>query len=402
MSTDGPNTKHQLLSDSAKLYDPFGWFAPVIIRVKILYQKCWLYDLNWHDALPPTIGEAWSEVKENLHQLEQIKIARWAPSYNGRIQLHGFSDASEEAFAAVVYFRSTDNNGEVHVTLLAAKTKVAPVRQISIPRLELNAAEMLAKLIRKVAEPLVRFQIEQYAWTDSTIVLQWLSAHPRKWSTYIANRTSSILDILPRRHWAHVTSKENPADCASRGISPLELIHHPLWWTGPAWLYEDSLTWSRDVPDNTHDEGTLEALTRNIIEKQILEQRSDLNAACWQLARVMRFVYNMFVRLAQQESYEDEIKALARGDSVPVKSSISSLHPFLDSAGTLRVGGRLQHSLYTFDVKHPIILSKNHRFTKLLLEEIHVNNCHAGSTLMTATINQRYWIQGCQKRTLHE
>ncbi|XP_062703957.1 uncharacterized protein LOC134286361 [Aedes albopictus] len=435
MPTDGPNTKHQLLSDSAKLFDPFGWFAPAIVRVKILYQKCWLYDLNWHDKLPPTIEEAWIEVKENLHLLEEVKLPRWAANHNGRIELHGFSDASEEAYAAVVYLRSVDSNGEVHVTLLAAKTKVAPVRQISIPRLELNAAELLAKLMQQVATPLERFQINQYAWTDSTIVLQWLSGHPRKWNTYIANRTSSILDILPRKHWAHVTSKENPADCASRGVSPLELVNHPLWWSGPPWLSDDSSTWNRDAPDDTHDEETLEVRKRyqslnttvsfpettHVIEREILERRSNLSAACWQLARVRRFVCNLrctitgsskvsgsilpselhearlqFIRLAQQDSFQSEIKALVRGDEVPSKSSIASLYPFLDGTGTLRVGGRLQHSVYSFDVKHPIIVPKNHRFTKLLVEEIHVNNCHAGPTLMTATINQRYWIQGCQ------
>ncbi|XP_058446192.1 uncharacterized protein LOC131427220 [Malaya genurostris] len=435
MPIDRPNTKHQLLSDSAKLFDPFGWFAPVIVRVKILYQKCWLYDLNWHDLLPPTIEEEWIEVKETLHQLEQIKIPRWAANYNGNVQLHGFSDASEEAYAAVVYLRSVDYNNEIHVTLLAAKTKVAPVRQISIPRLELNAAELLAKLMKQVAEPLERFNIERYAWTDSTIVLQWLSGHPRKWDTYVANRTSLILDVLPRKHWSHVTSKNNPADCASRGISPSDLVNHPLWWTGPAWLYEDSSTWNREVPDYNNNEDTLEVrkryktlnitvslpVTTHVIEKQIIEQRSSLIAACWQLARVSRFTYNMkcvitgnnklsgsilpselhqarmkFVRLAQKESYATEIKALACGDEIPVKSGILNLYPFLDDAGTLRVGGRLQQSLYAFDVKHPIILSKTNRFTKLLVEEIHVNNCHAGPTLMTATINQRYWIQGCQ------
>ncbi|XP_058463957.1 uncharacterized protein LOC131438143 [Malaya genurostris] len=287
MPIDRPNTKHQLLSDSAKLFDPFGWFAPVIVRVKILYQKCWLYDFNWHDLLPPTIEEEWIEVKKTLHQLEQIKIPRWASNYNSNVQLHGFSDASEEAYAAVVYLRSVDYNNEVHVTLLAAKTKVAPVRQNSIPRLELKAAELLAKLMKQVAGPLKRFNIERYAWTDSTIVLQWLSGHPCKWDTYVANRTSLILDVLPRKHWSHVTSKNNPADCASRGISPSDLVNHPLWWTGP-----DSSTWNREVPDYNNSEDTLEVrkryktlnitvslpVTTNVIEKQIIKQRSSLIA----------------------------------------------------------------------------------------------------------------------------
>ena len=99
------HTEHE----AARLFDPFGWFAPVIVRAKILYQLCWLYDLNWHDPLPPCVEELWVEMKENLSQLEQIKIPRWTANFHGRIELHGFSDASEEAYAAVVYLRSVSD-----------------------------------------------------------------------------------------------------------------------------------------------------------------------------------------------------------------------------------------------------------------------------------------------------
>ncbi|XP_065094995.1 uncharacterized protein LOC135716231 [Ochlerotatus camptorhynchus] len=436
LQIDGPNTKHQLLSDSARLFDPFGWFAPVIVRAKILFQHCWLYDLNWHDPLPPVVEEMWVDLKANLHHLEKIRIPRCAANYDNHIELHGFSDASEEAYSAVVYLRSVDRNGEVHVSLLAAKTKVAPVRQVSLPRLELNAAELLAKLLKQVAEPLKRFQVDRFAWTDLTIVLQWLSGHPRKWNTYVANRTSSILEILPRKHWDHVASTENPADCASRGISPTDLVDHPLWWTGPKWLAEDSATWKRSVLSEEHDEATLEVRKRfqflNIsvsvpvttyeIEKQILNSRSSFGAACRQLACVKRFIYNLgskaltryekrsgpilpselqearlqLVRLAQHEHYEEEVKSLAKGSEVHPKSKVCDLYPFLDGTGTIRVGGRLQQSSFPFEVKHPVILPKNHRLTRLLVEEMHLRNCHAGSTLLTATINQTYWIQGCQ------
>ncbi|XP_053686658.1 uncharacterized protein LOC128736205 [Sabethes cyaneus] len=432
---DGPNTKHQLLSDTARLFDPFGWFAPVIIRAKILYQHCWLYDLNWHDPLPPCIEDAWVEMKQNLWQLEQVKIPRWMANFHGRIELHGFSDASEEAYAAVVYMRSIDEDGRIHVSLIAAKTKVAPVKQVTIPRLELNAAELLAKLMKQVAEPLERFQVQQYAWTDSTIVLQWLSNHPRKWNTYVGNRASTILDILPRRHWGHVSTHENPADCASRGINPSELIDHPLWWSGPHWLAADSSSWKRNVPPEDFDDGTLEVRKRfqtlNTmiklpgtsfeIERQILERKSTLHAACRQLAYVNRFITNMkaqrskqsklsgtitltelhearlqYARLAQHDVYAREMDSLKGGSEVFCKSKISDMYPFLDSDGTMRVGGRLQHSARPFRIMHPVILPKEHRVTRLLIEELHVQNCHAGPSLLTATINQYYYVKGCQ------
>ncbi|XP_058817301.1 uncharacterized protein LOC131680604 [Topomyia yanbarensis] len=434
LQKDTPNTKHQMLSDSARLFDPFGWFAPVIVRAKIMYQQCWLYDLNWHDPLPLCVEELWVEMKQNLSQLEQLRILRWTANYHGRIELHGFSDASEEAYAAVVYLRSVSDINGVHVTLVAARTRVAPVRQISIPRLELNAAELLVKLMKQIAEPLNRFQIEKYAWTDSTIVLQWLSSHPRKWSTYIANRVSSILEILPRRQWGHVPSLQNPADCASRGITPLELVNHSLWWSGPTWLADDSGNWERNVPDEAFDYNTLEICKRfqslNVsvhrtctnygIEKQILDRRSVLCAACRQLAYIKRFIFNLkatksgqpkrsdclsppelhdarlqFARMAQFEVYQNEIDYLLQHSEVFSKSQIAELCPFLDGDGTLRALGRLQQSSYSFEVKHPVILPKAHRFTRLLVEELHLQNCHAGPSLLTATINQRYWIKGC-------
>lgn len=216
----------------------------------------------------------------------------------------------------------------------------------------------------------------------------------------------------------------------------MELVDHPLWWSGPTWLAEDSATWDRSCPSEEFDETTLEVRKRfqslNVtisvpatsyeIEKHILNSRSSIGAACRQLACVKRFIYNIgsrvstlyekrsgpilpselhearmqFVRLAQHDHYEEEGKSLAKGNEVHPKSKISSLYPFMDGTGTIRVGGRLQQSSFPFEVKHPVILPKNHRFSKLLVEEMHLQNCHAGPTLLTATINQNYWIQGCQ------
>ncbi|XP_038116638.1 uncharacterized protein LOC119768917 [Culex quinquefasciatus] len=441
MKTDGPNTKHQLLSDSAKLFDPIGWLAPVTVRAKILFQQCWLYDMNWHDPLPAAVEQMWIEFKENLPRLEQVKIPRWMSSYNGRVELHGFSDASEEAYSAVVYIRTFNEIDGAYVNIVAAKTKVAPIRQVSLPRLELNGAWLLARLMKRVAKAFERFKVEMFAYTDSTIVLHQLAIHPRKLDTYVANRTASILEVLPRSRWFHVKSEENPADCASRGISPAELVNHPLWWFGPPWLKAHASTWKHEMPDEEFDEATLEVRkkfrTFNIVvrlpkttyeeEKQILEKRSSLLGACRQLSRVNRFLYNLrpgnkekrsgsiapaelhsarmqFVRLAQHDVFQKEIKTLAAGREVSPKSKIANLYPFLDGDGTLRIGGRLQQSSLPFEVKHPVILPKVHQFTKLLVEELHSQNCHAGPSLLTATVNQRYWIQGCQsviKQVIH-
>nr|XP_029729152.1 uncharacterized protein LOC115266749 [Aedes albopictus] len=260
---DSTNTKRQLLSDSSKFFDPFGWIAPVIIRMKILFQHLWLYDLGWDDPLPAFILEEWITLKETLHHIERIRIRRWIPHAGGKLQLHGFADASEAAYAAVVYARTVNQDGRVETNLVVAKTRVAPILQVSLPRLELMAAELLVDLMVKVQESFSHLEVELFAWSDSEIVLHWLTSLPRKWKTFVANRTSKILQHLPRNHWRHVSSKDNPADCASRGVTPLELLIHPLWWRGPGWLAQPEDEWPTQS-------------VRSVMDDELLEQRTSV------------------------------------------------------------------------------------------------------------------------------
>ncbi|XP_038120879.1 uncharacterized protein LOC119770308 [Culex quinquefasciatus] len=163
-------TKRQMISDSSKQFDPFGWLAPVLVKIKILYQQLWLFDVNWDDSLPPAVKAEWQEVRSTLHLLENMRIPRYLSPFRGRIQLHGFSDASEQAYAAVVYARSVDANGNISVVLIAAKSRVAPIKQVSLPRLELCGAWLLALLMERITEALSHLAIEHWAWTHSTIV----------------------------------------------------------------------------------------------------------------------------------------------------------------------------------------------------------------------------------------
>ncbi|UYV65695.1 hypothetical protein LAZ67_3005166, partial [Cordylochernes scorpioides] len=236
-------SKRQLLSDISRIYDPLGWLSPVIISFKILFQTLWKQDLDWNDPLSESLCSHWRRVKMDLAMLNHIKIPRYI-SCKGLIhslELHGFCDASESAYSSVVYMKSRFKSGQVQVTLIAAKTKVAPLKATSIPRLELCAALLLSNLYDSICSSLL-LQIDQVIlWTDSQIVLCWIKSESKHWKPFVGNRIAEIQRLTLQSSWYYVSTKDNPADCASRGITSSELVNHSLWWNGPDWLSNSSL-----------------------------------------------------------------------------------------------------------------------------------------------------------------
>lgn len=178
-------TKRLILSEISRLFDPMGWLAPVIITAKVLIQRLWLSRVSWDEEVPENIRREWIQFCIDLEQAKNISINRWYETNTNdtQLELHGYSDASQMAYAAVVYLRTVKDDGTIHVKLVTAKTRVAPIKTISVPRLELCGAVMLTKLLREVAEHLDIQQKDIHAYTDSSIVLAWLQCHPTKWKT---------------------------------------------------------------------------------------------------------------------------------------------------------------------------------------------------------------------------
>ncbi|XP_066596279.1 uncharacterized protein [Prorops nasuta] len=213
-------TMRGVMSAIARLFDPLGWLAPVIVKAKIILQDLWILKCDLDTPLPPELISRWEEYTSPLSGLKRLNIYRWlGTSSTIRGEIHGFSDASVRAYAAAIFLRVQREDGSFLVSLLIAKSKVSPVKTISVPKLELNGAALLVKLIRYLLTVPAFKELPIFAWTDSQIT------------------------ELPSATWRHVKSKENSADLATRGLTSLELAESVLWWHGPHWLSALEVEW---------------------------------------------------------------------------------------------------------------------------------------------------------------
>lgn len=418
-------SKRIILSETAKIFDPLGWLAPCTVKAKILMQKLWLLPIGWDDKVPMEIKTEWHTFRNQLPECAQIKIPRWTgySSKNQNTSIHGFADASEEAYAAVVYLR-TEIHNKIHISLIAAKTKVAPLKKRTIPHLELSAARLLAELVEKVQKALQIENIAINAWTDSMVVLDWLASPPHRWKTFVANRVSQIQEIISPECWKHVPTKLNPADCASRGLFLNELRTHDLWWNGPSFLLQTEENWPRRPKSDPNrilpDMKKLKAVNQLNLEEEddyrkILHRFSSLHTLLHVTAYCLRWVNyrrnNPFkttiltvkeveharltwLKVVQAEYFTKEIECLQikKTRPLPRSSLIISLNPKLDEQKLLRVDGRLEESGLSRDQKEPIILPKDGHLTKLIIQYAHFDTFHGGNQLTLQRLRQQYWV----------
>lgn len=358
-----PVTKRVILSDVASLFDPFGWLSPVVITAKIMIQKLWLCCLEWDDELPSELVDEWMNFRDELHELQTVEIPRWIKmsSRCKEVQLHGFSDASTLALAAVVYVRVVDEHDVVHVTILASKTKVAPLKQLTVPKLELCASVLLAKLLHDISDLLNIPMDRIYAWTDSMVVLSWLQSQPSRWQLFVGNRVSEIIQNIDNDRWRHVLSADNPADLASRGVKARDLTNNELWWTGPAWLKTKDTEILRPTSIPSTELESKKSFHTVIQDTPIWERFSSMLRMKRVIAQCKRFLdyknknkrYDILsaaelndveascVRYYQKLIYGQEFEDLKKKGKVRNKSSLIKLTPYLDDNNLLRVGGRL-------------------------------------------------------------
>lgn len=443
-------TKRIVLSTVAKLFDPIGLVAPVVVVAKAFMKKLWASTLDWDDELPAELRNEWIRYLDDLQQLPSIKVPRWIQTSksNKSFQIHGFCDASLVAYGAAIYLRTVDGFNNVSSHLLISKSKITPTKASTIPRLELCGAYLLAKLLTTIRTA-VRFASiannNVFLWCDSQVVLRWLRGEPKRWKVFVENRVNKIIDITTDIQWRHVGTHDNPADLVSRGTSPLELSRSSLWWHKPAWLTQDQMCWPVSSIDNDFSAVSASELeVRRTVHANLCTSSADIIANFSTYHRLIRITtlcrrYIHHLRIAascrrttdnrqeylserragritvnelqatvcfwnaeaQRQHYNDEIQCLLTGESIDSKSKLLSLHPIIDSVGLLRVGGRLQHSRLSYDERHPIILPPNHWFTSLLVDEYHKQTKHGGVQLMSALLRKKYWIINARNTIRH-
>ncbi|CAH1977156.1 unnamed protein product [Acanthoscelides obtectus] len=415
-------TKRGVLSTICQIFDPLGLVGCVTIVAKLLIQQMWIRKLEWDDDLPSDLQDSWIRFREDLKTITKLSIPRRAVlSEYIRIEIHGFSDASEKAYAACIYVRCSFSTREPVSNLICAKSRVAPVKQVSLPRLELCGAVLLANLLDKAIK-ILEIDFDQcYLWSDSMITLAWIRGNSKRWKTFVANRVGEIQSLTSVLDWRHVESANNPADLLTRGVTVKLLCDCELWWHGPSFFKLNNSAWNIDnfelnfeVPEQRSVSLASCTIKNDLLE--LIDKFSSLNKIVRITGYVRRFTdnlrcpksdrnfgiltpielensLNLLITLVQRDCFPIEYRSLSSNKALENKSKLLPLRPFLEN-GVMRVGGRLSNSKQNFDKKHPIILPKGHILTELILRDAHEALLHCGVQTLLCAIRDKFWPIG--------
>lgn len=411
-STD--TTMRHIYKILASQYDPLGYLIPYTTRAKIIVQRLWDKKRDWDDPhLPSDLLQAWTVWQEELPSLQYINLPRCYSSplkdtEMSKREIHIFCDASERAYGSVAYLRTEDQHGEVEVAFITARSRVAPKKQQSVPRLELCAALTGAQLAT-VLQTELTLSIEHITlWTDSTTVLTWLQSDSCRFKVFVGTRVAEIQDLTEPHSWRYVPSLSNPADDITRGKSLWELGTSSRWSEGPNFLKDPSNMWPKspnpvaidDTEVRKKDSCTLACFTfsdfsqfktfEELVESTALHgaANSSPTASDYKTAEMT------VLQQAQQECFPSDFELLKNGKPLARNSRLRDLDPEFDTEiGLIRVGGRLRHSPYLDpDSKHPIVLDPKHPITNLIIQSYDTKLCHSGAERVFAEIRRKYWI----------
>jgi len=442
-------TRRGILSTVSQIYDPLGFVQPFLLPIRCLMQELCGQGLEWDEPIPQQQLLKWNAWLKDLLELRKIGVGRGFLPRGFEVentQLHCFCDASSRGYAAVAYLRFEDHHGVVRCEFVKGKSRVAPLNPTTIPRLELMAGVEGVKLVQFLRRELDLNVDQEFFWTDSTSVLHYIHNTASRFQVFVANRIAYIHSGSRLSQWRHVESKNNPADIGSRGLMPADSHKILPWLTGPGFLLKPEVEWPLkfdgvqsvlDADPELKREHKVVATTACVLSAtdRILNYFSTFcklrRAVAWWL-RFKRFLrsrvesvksgksHNKFgltplsaseldtaalaiVRLVQHQEFAEELGQLSRSvcpvveargyGSVRKSSSLCKLSPIVVD-GILRVGGRLQRSIFPFDTRHPMILPRRHFVTCLIIMFYHEREGHCGAVHTLGTCREKFWIVG--------
>lgn len=420
-----PPTLRNLYRKLASQYDPLGFMIPFTTRAKILIQDLWRQELGWDDPIEPEhLREEWDTWEQELSYLPHLHFPRpYAPacadSDISTRELHVFSDASERAYGAVAYLRTIDKKGEIHTAFVMAKSRVAPRKKLSVPRLELSAALTGAQVAKAILTELTIPISKVFMWSDSTTILQWLQSESCRYKVFVGTRVAEIQSLTNVADWRYVDTSQNPADDLTRGLSLAALTQPHRWSSGPAFLHEQPDQWpitpvssedpdtcelrkftligsimtnvSTQIPDAAQFQSWQDLVQANI---RVLDGAADTSTdKPYDAADVIK-AEKMILAQSQLDSFPDEVKALKTKRPIHADSRLGSLAPEYDEGtGLVRVGGRLRRAEdLDPEAIHPIVLDPSHPVTRLLIRKFDQELLHPGPERVLAEMRRQYWV----------
>ena len=418
-----PMTKRNVLSLIAKIFDPLGLITPITTMLKVFMQKLFEIKLDWDEPLPKTLQSEWASLIADLESIGSLSVPRY---YFGdlqgkpdKIELFGFCDSSETAYAAVVYAKIT-SQGRTSVKLVMSKTRVTLLSRPTIPRLELLSCLILARLINAVKDalsPICEVEISQ-CWTDSITAKYWIEGVNKEWKLFVENRVQEIRSLVSPQLWSHCPGKENPADIPTRKVNLLQFVKETSWWDGPQWLHQTEQEWPKspqgeNIPETCVDEmkaqpkskktAVLAATATNIQALIEYERFSSYKKLVKVVAYMLRFVRNCKNKdnriegeISTAETSSAEKLVIRQVQSTFNQSKLEDINKnlgtFLDEDMIIRCKGRLQNSSLQYEAKCPILMPRDHYVTTLLIRRCHESVMHNGTKETLAELRSGFWV----------
>ncbi|XP_055543105.1 uncharacterized protein LOC129728679 [Wyeomyia smithii] len=423
-------TKREVLRTLMLMFDPLGLIAHFMMFLKVLLQEIWRSGINWDDCVCDAEFQKWLMWIDELPKLKLVEIPRCyrnITSISAEIQLHAFVDASENGFAAVVYLRYTEGS-TIECALIGAKTRVAPLRYLSIPRSELQAAVIGTRLTNNVLKALNVKVSRRYFYTDSRDVCCWLNSDHRRYNSYVACKVSEILESTEPAEWHWISTKYNVADEGTKWKGKPDLSATSRWFHGPAFLWKPETEW----PITSRQYGPTDEELRPHLMVHTLALQPAINAykfSSWTtLLRKVSSLYRCALnwkrrvkkiqlisgsltrgeytlaecylyRTAQEDVFADEIAIFMNNSGaqttkpLPKCSSLYRLCAYLDESNVLRIRGRTAACKYIdAGAVDPVILPRRHHITHLIIADFHQRFHHQNHETVLNELRQIYYI----------